>query len=325
MRRFLPLLAAALAACNTGFQPQYRVEDLRILDVSSHALGSSSADVSPGDTLALAALVANPQGRPGLAVEWVACLPQASQAVPPCLDQGYLQDPALLVSGAGTLPGVVSLGAGLNVDWPVPSSPEVLAALEFVVGLAQQNATYACRLYAELVVVAIATAGDRQEVAYKRIPLLPPTAWGSPPGPVCTPGPGAAVCAPHDWYVLNLNPSVADVRLNPTDEDACTGGTSVAPAAFPSGEVVLCGVAGNGSSQAFNLCNPDGSTTSAFESLDWQWYATDGEFPDAGTGVGDSRGGHVKFQRPSGAFTLWTIVRDGRGGTEWASYAVTSM
>ena len=321
MRRTLLLLAAALAACNTGFDPQYRVRDLRILDVRSDAQASpTSADVRPGDTLELAALVANPQNRAGLTVDWFACLPQPSQAVSPCLDVSYLQDPSRLAAGVGTLPGVVALGSGLTVAYPVPETPDVDAALAFVVGLAQSNPTYACRLYAELDVVAVATAGGRQAVAYKRVPLLPPAIGGQ----VCVPTTGAPICATSQ-YVTNQNPTVGDVRMNPSDQDACTGGTSIAPPPFPSGEVVLCALGGNGSSQPVNLCEPDGSITLANETVDWQWYATDGDFPDDEGGVGDARGGHVKFQRPSGAFTLWTIVRDGRGGTDWAIFSYPSL
>jgi hypothetical protein len=332
MRRILPLLVLALAACNTGFEPQYRVKDLRILDLQSLALGSAStADVAPGDKLQLSALVANPLNRPGLTVDWIACLPQPNQAIPPCLDDAYLQDPARLAAAAGKVPGVVSLDPGLVVTsgptwavlettYPVPSTPDVLAALDFVIGLAQQNSTYECRLYAQLVVVAVASAGGHQSLAYKQIPLLPPTGWRSGASTVCTPG-GAPMCV-DDRYVLNLNPSVGAIQLNPTDQDACTGGTPVTapPFAFPSGEVVLCGAAGNGSLQAYNFCEPDGSTTQAFETIDWQWYATDGNFPDSGSGVGDARGTHVKFQRPASGFTLWVIARDGRGGTDWAIY-----
>ncbi len=310
MSRVLPLLALALAACNTGFDPQYRVRDLRILDIRSVAQGSNSADVLPGDTLVLSALVVNPLSRPGLTVDWLVCLPQASQAVSPCLDADYLQDPSRLAAAVGTIPGVVALDPENPATYVVPSSPGPLdAALGFVVGLAEQNSTYECRLFTELVAVAVVTAGGRQEIAYKRIPLRPP--------PSLLVGSGVT-----DRYVPNLNPTVGDVRLNPSDETNCTGGATVPPTSspFPSGEVVLCALGGNGSAQSVNLCEPDGSTTQAAESIDWQWYVTDGDFPDDNGGVGDARGGHVKFQRPSSAFTLWTVVRDGRGGTDWASF-----
>jgi hypothetical protein len=308
MRRTL-LVAAALAACNTGFEPQYRVRDVRLLAVSSSAQGSASADVGPGDTVGLAALVANPRNRPGLTVDWLACLPQASEAIPPCLDQAYLKDPARLLAAVGNVPGVVSLGSSApdptgvaSVTFPLP---DVTAALEFAIAYAAHvNQTFQCRLYAELVVVAIASAEGHTSMAYKRVPIVPTAAQVSAGGAT-------------QLYVLNLNPSVGEVRVNPGDPEACTGGDSISAVPFPAGQIEICGRGGDGSIGTYNLCDPAGGTTAAFETLDWQWYVTDGEFPDEGGGVGDARGGHVKFQRPAGAFTLWSIVRDGRGGVAW--------
>ncbi len=72
------------------------------------------------------------------------------------------------------------------------------------------------------------------------------------------------------------------------------------------------------------MCEPDGSHSTPFESLEWQWYVTDGEFPEEG-GVGNATGGDVDFIRPPGGFTLWTIVRDGRGGSDWATYVVSTL
>ena len=318
MRRTLLLAAAALAACNTGFEPQYRVRDVRILAISSHAQGSNAADVLPGDTLVLKALVANPLNRVGLTVDWVACLPQQSEALSPCLDQAYLRDPASLVAAVGTVPGVVSLGSCTcssesctsAVSFPLP---DVTAALEFAIYAAQVEPTFECRLYAQLVVVAIASAEGHASTSYKRVQIKPTAAELAAASPPVS-----------DRYVLNLNPTVGDVRRNPTDPDACIGGDTVmgggAALPFPAGQVVLCGRGGDGSIGTYDLCDPGGGTDPASESLDWQWYVTEGEFPDEGGGVGDARGGHVTFQRPAGGFKLWTIVRDGRGGVDWAAY-----
>jgi hypothetical protein len=328
MRRILLLAAAALAACNTGFEPQYRVRDVRILAISSQAQGSSSADVHPGDTLVLRALVANPLGRSGLTVDWLACLPQPSEAASPCLDDANLADPARLAAGVGTIPGVVSLGSSTtaqldpsftaSVLFPVPGTPDVLAALGFVIGLAQQNTTIECRLYSPLVVVAVASAGGVRSVSYKQVPILPPAAM-------------IPATVDGQRYLWNLNPFLGDVRLAPVDEDACLGGTSIRAPPFPAGETVICGFPGPGSYGAFNICEPGqppsqrGATIATTEAMDWQWYVTEGEFPDSGNGVGDARGVHVKFRRPPGQFTLWSIVRDGRGGTDWAEFVTSAL
>jgi hypothetical protein len=238
----------------------------------------------------------------------------------PCLSQEYLQDPGKLVAAAGTVPGVVALGPGTlvplaaaveaQVSYVVPTTQEVTDALGFAVALAKDNPTYRCRLYAELVVVAIAaTADGHSTMSYKRVPIVLSAAE-------------AAAAGVTQLYVVNENPPIGDVRRDPSNEDTCSGGTTLVTPPFPDGDRVICGLGTSQpveSSGPYNLCNPDGSVTQAFEELDWQWYTTGGEFPDAG-GIGDARGAHVKFRRPSSAFTLWSVLRDGRGGVTWAEF-----
>jgi hypothetical protein len=84
---------------------------------------------------------------------------------------------------------------------------------------------------------------------------------------------------------------------------------------------VICGVYTSGSVQDINVCDPD--PRPAQEGLEWQWYVTDGEFPDEG-GVGNARGDHLDFVRPPGPFTLWGILRDGRGGVDWVTFDVAA-
>jgi hypothetical protein len=327
MRRSLLLAVVALAACNTGFDPQYRVLDVRLLAISSHAqsstFGSNSADVQPGDTLGLTALVANPKHRSGLTVDWIACLPQPSDAASPCLDDANLEDPSRLAAGVGTIPGVVSLGSGTTaqvgpdswkatVSYPVPGSPDVLAALDFLIGSARLNSTVECHLYATLVVVAVASAEGQRSVSYKLVPILPPASM--------------IPASVSDLYLPNNNPIFGTVQLNPSDENQCTGGTPVSPPSFPAGETVMCGsLSASSSIDSFSICEPGKLPTPTTEVMDWQWYATQGEFPDSGSGAGDARGVHVKFRRPAGQFTLWSIVRDGRGGTDWAEYVTSAL
>jgi hypothetical protein len=317
-RSALLLAAAALAACNTGFEPQYRVRDLRILAIQSHLGSSLTADVQPGDQVDLSALVVNPLNRAGLTVTWIGCLPNASDVTVPCLSQAYLQDPHTLIAAAGTVPGVVAIGTSPGVDpesvatisYAVPNSPEVQDALAFAIAAAKGNPTFECRLFAELVVVAIASAEGQTAMAYKRVPIVVSDAQ-------------AAAAGVAQLYVTNLNPPIGDVRRDPSNEDTCSGGTSLDTPPLPAGDRTICGLGTSApvaSSGPYNLCEPDGSTTPADESLDWQWYVTLGEFPDVG-GVGDARGSHVKFRRQSGAFTLWSVLRDGRGGVTWKAYS----
>ena len=311
-RPLLLAVAALLAACNLNVDPQFRVKDFRILAVRARilpALGGnpSLADVSPGDTVTLDALVANPLARPDLTVDWFACLPVASDAVTPCTDLRTLQDPTRLATlASGPSPSVLALG--FDTTSVTTTVPALANALGFVIQTAVEQPTYACRMYAEVVVVVVASAGGRHQVAVKTVRVKPPssqiTAAGVP-----------------DLYVLNRNPLVGDVFRAPVDADACTGGISLSSAPFPAGRTTICGTAQDKSVELYNVCDPGGVTPTE-ESLGWQWYVTDGDFPKVG-GVGNATGDHLDFDRPPGAFTLWAILRDGRGGDDWVTLLVS--
>ena len=315
MRRLLAapvvLAALALAGCNTGFEPQYRVTDLRVLAIRSMVQGSTSADAYPGDTIVLDALVANPLARPGLTVTWFGCFPVANESLLPCADPSFLEDPRKLA----TDPRVTPLGIGESLTLPIDPSV-VSSALAFVKAIATAEPVFRCRLYTELVVIALAEAQGRRSAALKRVRVTPP-----PSELVGTDLEGV--------YVLNLDPDVFRVSRAPTDRSTCGGSTALDAGPFPAGRTVLCGGAASGSRQQFNDCVPDESGTavtlvSTPEDLTWQWYVTAGEFPEFG-GIGNANGSDLEFTRPREAFTLWTILRDGRGGEDWATFVVSAL
>lgn len=306
MNRLFPTaLAFALAACNTGFRPQYRVTDLRILAVRSDVVSSPGcltatpasaapcADATPDDTLTLEALVANPQGRTDLLVRWYACAPSATDAPPPCIDDAVLSDPESIA----TMPGVIALGTGDSVTIPLSDIPQAAldAALATIDARAASDNTFTCRAFAEVPVVVIATAGDQRDVALKRVRLVPSN-------------------TPY-VYKTNANPRIfALFRAANADECSGAGATSLASGTFPSGRLTVCGA--HDLVGSFTICNSDGSQSPTLESYGWQWYVTDGNFPGSG-GVGNETDDAPDFERPAGPFTLWAIVRDGRGGVDW--------
>lgn len=321
----LALACAALAAgCNTGFAPQYRVEDLRVLALRAHAAGSNAADVRPGDTLALEALVANPLARAGLAVEWYACLPAASEALLPCADTNLLADPDRL-AGA---PGVLFLGSGAapiadpappsfvtSVAVPLVPTPELLDATQFAVSTAISDPAFRCKLYTELPVVAVARAGAMHQVALKRVRVWPTAAQLA----AAAAATGDALFGADD---LNLNPQILAAVRDPDDRDVCSGGIPVSPPPFPAGRRPICGVPD--APQTFRTCRNDGGAVGVeanTEDAAWQWYVTAGEFPEF-DGIGNATGGDVDLERPPGAFMLWAILRDGRGGVTWQGYPI---
>jgi hypothetical protein len=330
-RAALAAAALALAACDTNFEPQWRVRDLRILAARAEVVGEEPvADGDAGLTLRLAALVANPARLADVTIRWKACLPQAGAVVSPCLDPAVLRDPARL-DGA---PGVVDLGEGESVTVTVPSQLSVL--LDALRERAVAEPGLACTLYLELPVVIVARGGGVQRLAVKTVRLTQAR-------------PGAA--PPLDRYVRNRNPGLGAVRSGPTEALAC--GPTGAPVAractsdadcdgvacrrdapplpgaraftcddpLPRLAQALCADPLGRPEQPYLECRGDGSSTLNQETLSFQWYATGGTLERSGdtppVDTGNVTGGDVRFTPPPGAVTLWVIVRDGRGGEGW--------
>lgn len=298
------IAALGVVACNTGFEPQYRVTDLRLLAIRSQVQGSpSTADPWPGDTIVLDALVANPLARSGLTVTWFGCFPRADESLLPCDDPSLLEDPRRLATARGVTP----LGTGESLSVLIDPAA-VTTALEFVKQIALAVPAFRCQLYAELVVVAVAEAQGERSAALKHVRVAPRPAD-------LTDSPLAGLANP------NLNPSVQDAVSAPRDRATCEGGAALGSGPFPPGKSVLCGVAGPGPVDTFPVCGPDGPQSVETEDLSWQWYVSAGEFPEF-SGLGNATGSDVEYTRPAGAFTLWVILRDGRGGAGWKTYAL---
>jgi hypothetical protein len=337
LRGAAALAALLLAGCNTNFAPQYLVSDLRILAIRGEVLGADdAADADTGETVRLTALVGNPAGLP-VTVRWKACLPQEGQAVSPCLDAAALRDPDA-ISG----PGVVDLGAGTSLQIQVPDA--LAPALQQVIARARAQPSLACTLYVELPVLVVASApGAQTRVAVKTVRLTPWREVASDPrlGGV---------------YVRNVNPALVRVRTG-ADEAACRSGPAVArpcetsddcPAGagqsrvacrlgppgsaraagqcedpLPAGEQRLCAADRDKvvADPVYNQCLEDGTPQPFFEDVTLQWYATGGTFKGASGSSPGSNGNVVDdvvtFTPPSGPFTLWVVVRDGRGGEDW--------
>jgi hypothetical protein len=318
VRRLLPLALLAAACIDDLEPPQYRVTDLRLLAVRAEVEGSAWADALPGDTLRLEALVANPLGRAPLSVTWYACL------VPACDDEQILRDPA-------AEPGVLPLGEGactpaaagatcaLSFAIPAPSASgtwqerAVAAAISNMLVLATAQPTFQCLFYTEIPVFAVAEAEGLREVAVKRVRLTP--------DPATLDDPALAVD-----YVRNSNPAIRGLYGGPS-EDSCRASPALSAASFPPARTFLCGgVEAGAGAQLYNTtCNSAGVPTDEDdESLSWQWYATGGEFPEV-SGVGNATDSAPEFERPAEAFTLWVILRDGRGGADWSFLAVDAL
>jgi hypothetical protein len=325
----------AALACSADVPPQWRVRDLRILAVRSEVVGSPApplADADSGDTVRITALVANPLSLTPFRVRFVTCLPSGTDALSPCLDPTALRDvDALLAS-----PGVVQLGDGVAAGpyaWAltvtVPDLNDLTTLFGQLISRAEATPGLQCRLYLELPVVVVAEAGADRQIAVKRVRLTPQHLIAG------TPLEGA--------YVPNHDPQARGAWFVPDEGTPCTTGTPIAvpcsdpapcgngvcgadglcAAPIPAGSGFLCALADCTPSdppvcsvEAYNQCAPDGTRTLFAETLEWQWYATDGDFPDADV-FGNATSTPEKFVPPAGPFTLWGIIRDGRGGEAW--------
>jgi hypothetical protein len=332
MVRRLPVLAAlALAACNTNFAPQYLVHDLRILAAQAVVLDQrdpDEADADAGDTVRLTVLVANPENLPGLTVRWKACLPSQAQAVSPCLDPAVLRDPSRLDQD----PSVVDLGEGESVTVTVP--PALAPLLQTLIDRSTTQPGLACTMYEDLPVLITASAGGTTRTALKTVRLTP---YREVPATL------------DGAYIRNENPGIDSVLAEPVDADACDGGVRVmkpcssnsqcgttqcvieagssgsAPGhcADPLGPGLhtLCVKPSDRAVQVYQQCAEDGTKTQFFESLSYQWYTTGGTLKRSGSSppgdTGNITGTPVTLEAPDGPFTLWMIVRDGRGGEDW--------
>lgn len=318
MRRLLPLALLAAAACIDDLEPpQYLVSDLRILAVRAEIPDADPAlpawsDAVPGDVVRLVALVANRRGAP-IQISWWACPPELFPACPQERDLG--DDASLAAAGLVRLDGETTCtaageGATCALSFSVPPAHALGDALDLLRDYAlNREPTYQCRYYGEIGVVAVAEAGGRRDVAVKRVRL--------------TPDPATVTEAELAGdYVRNSNPAIALLRGGPSEE-SCRTGPVLSADSFPTARTFVCGAVLAGA-QGYKVCDASGSPTGLVESLTWQWYATGGAFPEV-DGVGNATGGAPEFERPAGAFTLWAILRDGRGGVHWTALWVEAL
>jgi hypothetical protein len=308
-------LLALLAACSNDAPRQYLVTDLRILAIRDWvepaapitlADGDASAWLGTADRMTLEALVADPGGD-GFTVTWYACPPIVAGAFSRCLDPTALRDLTtfaaasdvfLLGTGTPTADGAsvavdladARLGAGATLDGL------------FLAGVAAPD--LACGLWADLPVVAIAEGGGRTEVAVKRVRLTPETRAASSP-------------TIAGRYVRNANPGIQAVLAHP-DPDACTGGAAPASPLGP-GAVALCAAATPESVQGYSQCKPGGELVALFEELAWQWYVSGGSIASTDFD-GNASADRITFTPGAAPFSIWVILRDGRGGTDWRRF-----
>jgi hypothetical protein len=358
------VLAAALAlgasACVSGFdRNDQTVNSLRILGASMHidnGDGIDWADAEPGDTVTFKVLLANPTNIPSVKVSWVACVPPSlNNPVTPCISEQVLRNPVQLIDGTyGPSTGVVPLGVGETFQFTIPT--ELSALTDQLITRAKDPMTKAaqCSLFIEAPVIIIAQGSDGSVVtAIKYLRLSP---WSKI-------GPTNTTDQTLWYYVRNANPTI-DALITPTDQSACAGQTLAQtlvqscstdadctyggpcssdgwcpPAKFPAGPTTICGrirdsqtdaTGADTDIQTYYYCGIDGKDGQEMEYPAITWYQTGGGQAAIAntntTGVPTlAARTFLNFTRPTGEFTLYGVVRDGRDGENWIAQTFSAL
>jgi hypothetical protein len=287
VRRALPLLVA-LAGCETGFESQSIVIDLRVLGMRADP-AEVVVDVDPDDLtsvevppVALTALVVDPEGPRPLEYSWTACPEVFSLR---CDDEDITYR---LPFGSGTLQPALDGEAAATLQADLALLRAALEQDEFL-GLG------GVPVIAELVV----RAPDGDEIhAAKRVffsPRVPPERRA------------------------NQNPALAELRARgapfPEGEPLLVA---------PGESVELVPVEPAGVREPYVVPTLDGGSRSFTENLRYSWLATGGSFRDEFTGGAKDIFGNepllrTEWRAPAepGTFALWVVQRDERGGTFW--------
>lgn len=118
------LLALLATSCGEFWQPESIIEDLRVLGMKAEP-----AELKPGETAALSALILDPSRPNGpVTVLWIGCAPDPfNLGRSACSDASALQDPTTLVTGGKLPPGVSFIG--LNNRASYRTDPDLFSLL----------------------------------------------------------------------------------------------------------------------------------------------------------------------------------------------------
>lgn len=305
VKRALLFLCVLFTGCEPGFRPETLIENLRLIGISS-----SPADLRPGETSSLSALVLDPSRAQPSTVLWLGCEPDPyNQNRSACANPDILNDPSAL--GGSTLPpGVSVIGFNDQAQYRVPAGLfDVFAA---------DDARRKSGTVGQLVAFAVAET-------------VSPTATQEELEALFTRVKNNEVKSIVALFRINI--FEGELRNTNPVVDALT----VRDEAWPQNAHVLVKP---GEEVAFDIAAPDSSfepyvqtTPSGDEALNERiltaWYSTSGRFSETRTALREE----VKtvFTAPGGkdekdpvperrTGELYTVFRDTRGGQSWRQW-----
>ncbi|MBL8910144.1 MAG: hypothetical protein JNM17_05495 [Archangium sp.] len=297
----------ASAGCDYGFRPETLVENLRLIGINA-----SPANVRPGESTQLTALILDPSRSMPSTVLWIGC-----EADPynlnrsPCANPDVLTDSASLTGGTGTLPpGVSIIGFGPRATYSVPAT--LFDPLETNDPRRMSGTVGTVLAFAVAETVSPAAPPEELQALFERVQRKEVR----------------SVLA-----IFRIQISESMVRnANPTVDSLVVGGE-----VWPRGArmlvrekepVTLDLVAPDSSFEAYEVSTPEGIEQRT-ERILVAWYSTAGRFSEERTalregvqtiftapGAGDEKD-PVPEKRTG---SLYTVLRDTRGAQAWKEW-----
>jgi len=121
----------------------------------------------------------------------------------------------------------------------------------------------------------------------------------------------------------NENPVLEALLVGDEEEEGEEGGEGEEVAVAPGASVRLTPIVGEGSVEPYLLRTIDGEEVHTEEEMYVSYYASCGTL-----GAGLLRGEYLasSWRAPSeGACTVWAVLRDGRGGTDWRARRIAAV
>ncbi len=290
----LQALAAALGAC----VPRVTDDDALVRAPRVLAVRADPAEAKPGSTVVLTPLVAGPDGTVAApALAWSFCVAPKPLAADTVVSPACLDGASLVPVGDGAPVSAVTPAGGCSTFGPNPAGAGARARDPDATG------GYYQPLLADL-------SGAGPVVDLLRITCDLPAATAS----VAT----AFAAA----YVPNANPTLAPLA-------ASVDGMPLALAAVPPGaRVTLTASWPASSAETYAYYDAAAQTvTTQRESMQVSWYASAGAIDRESTAVDGSdpalaSGNTWTAPADAGPAHLWIVLRDSRGGVDFAAYDV---
>lgn len=309
--RVVVLLVAVLAlGCGETFIPETIVKDLRVLGVRA-----SPAELKPGETAVLRALVKDPSRAAPPTYFWVGCDPDPFDLNrSACSDPAVLQDFSKLTAPGATLPeGVRLIGFNDQAAYGVPADLfrnlpegdprriEGTVGYVLVVAVAETVSPAASREELEALFARVRSGEVKSVVALFRIRVSESTE-------------------------RNLNPEPTDFVV--AGEAQPLGARTLL---FPAEKVVVSLEATEASFEPYVQTQPNGTVENKTENVVTAWYSSSGRFSqprlalrsevqNVFTAPGDPEfPNDVPPPNRKGAFSI--VMRDARGGNAWREAA----